>query len=55
MSSETNRDGDKMPAAESGHRQPQMDAFSERKEEILAVLSAVIDPGKKVVSCLMWV
>ena len=45
MSSETSDDGE--PAAGAGAL-PQTDASPERKEEVLAVLSAVIDPGENV-------
>lgn len=44
MSSETTDDGE---PATGGVALPPTDASPERKEEILAVLSAVIDPGKK--------
>lgn len=45
MSSETAEDEE---PATGGGALPQTDASPERKEEILAVLSAVIDPGEKV-------
>lgn len=51
MSSETSDANEEPAAGAAAGALPQTDASSspERKEEVLAVLSAVIDPGKKVI------